>query len=81
MWRRNSSPRPAPWLARFDQAGDVGQDDGAVFAQGGHAEVGPQRGKGVIGDLGAGGSQRGQQRALAGVGQTDDADVGDQLQL
>ncbi len=39
-----------------------------------------QGGEGIVGDLRLGGGDGGQQGRLAGVGQADEADVGDQLQ-
>ncbi len=81
--RRNASPRPAPELAPFDQAGQVGDRRPAVV--GGiarlevqDAEVGLERGEGVVGDLGRRRGDGSQQRRLAGVGQSDQPDVGDQ---
>ena len=44
-------------------------------------EVRLERGERVVGDLGRRRGQRGEQRGLAGVGQADQPDVGDQPQL
>ena len=46
-----------------------------------HAEVGDQRGERVVGDLGPGRGDGGDQRRLARAGEADQADVGDDLQL
>ena len=45
------------------------------------AEVRLQRGEGIVGDLGARRRDARDQRALAGVGIADQADIGEQLQL
>ncbi len=65
----------------FDQAGDVGHDEGAVEVELDDAEVGRFGGEGVVGDQRAGAGDAGEERALAGVGFAHQADVGDQLQL
>ena len=46
-----------------------------------HAEVGHQRGERVVGDLGPGRGQRGDQRRLAGAREADQPDVGHGLEL
>ena len=63
----------------FDQAGNVGEHEIAVVDLH-HAEAGMQRRERIIGDLRLGGGDGGEQRRFAGVGQADEADVGDQLQ-
>ncbi len=68
-------------LGAFDEAGDVGDDDSAVAFEFDDAKLRFERGEGIVGDLGPGGGDRSQQRALAGVGHADEADVGDQLQF
>ena len=45
------------------------------------AQVGMLGGEGIGGDLGPGAGEAAEQRALAGVGHADQADVGDQLQF
>ena len=68
-------------LARaLDQAGHVGHGERGV-AGGDHAEVGDQRRERVVGDLGAGPRDRGDQARLAGARVADQADVGDDLEL
>ena len=65
----------------FDQARDVG-DDEALFGANAHdAEVGVQRGEGVVGDLRAGCGDGADQRALAGVGQAEQAHIGQDAQF
>ena len=64
----------------LDQAGYVG--DGERRVAGGHdAEVGHQGGERVVGDLGPGPRDRGDQAGLAGAREADQADVGDDLEL
>ena len=64
----------------LDQPGDVGDGERRV-AGGHHAEVGDERGEGVVGDLGSGPRDRGDQARLPGAGVADQADVGDDLEL
>lgn len=68
MWRRRAL------------TGNVGEDGGAEvhFAD---AQVGHERGERVVGDLGLGGADDAEQRALAGVRHADNSDVRDQLQF
>ena len=63
----------------FDQAGNVGQHEFAAVALD-HAELGMQRGEGIVGDLRLGRADRGEEGRLAGVRQADEAGIGDQLQ-
>ena len=68
----------------FDEAGHVGDDEGLLirlFAHGDDAEVGFEGGEGVVGDLGLGGGDAGDEGGLAGVGIADQADVGQQLEF
>ena len=69
------------FVRAFDEAGDVGDDEGLVVVGADDAEVRDERGEGIVGDLRLGGADDGDQRRLAGVRQSDEADVGDQLQL
>ena len=63
----------------LDQARNVGQHE--VEAGRAHdAQVGMQRRERIVGDLRLGGADGGQERRLAGVGQSDDAGIGDQLE-
>ena len=73
-------PQAVPLVRALEQAGHVGKDGRAVVDLA-HAEVWHERGKGVVGDLGLGGGQHAEQRALARVWHADDADVGDDLWL
>ena len=84
MWRRNWMPRPGAEVRALNQARHVGDDEGLLIrllAHGDHAEVGFEGGEGVVGDLGLGGGDAGDERGLAGIGVADQADVGQQLQL
>jgi hypothetical protein len=65
----------------FDQAGHVGHDEAPVVAQPHDAQVGYQRGEGVVGDLGPRRRDARDHRRLAGVGKAHQADVGQQLHL
>ena len=69
-----------PGVRPLDEAGHVG-DHEALAAPAHHAQVGRERGEGVVGDLGARPGDAADQRGLAGVGVADDAHVGQQLQL
>ena len=65
----------------FDQPGHVGDDEAALVAQRDDAEIGRERRERIVGDLRPGRRNAGDQRRLAGVGKSDQADVGEQLQL
>ena len=80
MCRRNSRPRPLPWLAPGISPGTSAMVK-TSDAGGDHAQVRLQRGERVVGDLRPGRGQHGHQRGLAGAGEADQADVGDRLQL
>ena len=80
-WRRNWWPRPRPAVRAFDQARHVGDHEAAVVAQADHAEIRRQRRERVVGDLRPRRRDARDQRGLAGVGETDEPDVGEQLQL
>ena len=68
-------------LARaLDQPGHVGDGEGGL-PRGDDAEVGHQRRERVVGDLRPGPRQRRDQAGLAGAGEADQADVGDDLEL
>ena len=64
----------------LDQTWNVG-DEEVLVVDGGDAELGSQGGKGVVGDFGAGVGDATEKSGLAGIGQADEADVGDEFQL
>ena len=80
-WRRNWWPRPAPSCAPSISPGMSATTKLRSPRQLDHAEVGGERGEGVVGDLGPGPADDADERRLAGVGVADDADVGQQLEL
>ena len=52
IWRRNSSPSPAPWCARFfHEARQIGHDEAPITRHLHDAQLRFQRGEGVVGDL------------------------------
>ena len=65
----------------FDEARNVGHHELPVAIDVDDAEVGVLGGEGIVGDLRAGARQAGEERAFAGVGLADQADVGDDFQL
>ena len=68
----------------FNKARHVGDDEGflvGLFADGDYAEVGFESGEGVVGDFGASGGDAGDQGGLAGVGETDQAYIGEELEF
>ena len=64
----------------LDDAGNVGDDEGAMIGQSDDAEVGLERGERIVGDLGAGRRHDREERALAGVGLAHEPHVGDELE-
>src|SRR4051812_14724629 len=70
---------PCSLVRAFDQPGNIGEHELAALVAY-DAEVWMQRGERILGDLRLGGGDERKQRRLAGVGQADDADIGDQLQ-
>ncbi|KCV19716.1 integrase core domain protein [Bordetella pertussis B200] len=65
----------------FDQAGNVRHHEAARGRGAHHAQVGVQRREGVVGDLGPRVRNAADQRRLAGIGQPEQADVGQHLEL
>src|ERR1700722_15099966 len=65
-------------MRAFDEAGEIGYGEGFgvwVFADLDDAEVGFERGEGVVGDLGLGGGEARDERRLADVRVADEARV------
>ena len=67
------------FMRAFDQAGQIGEHEFALV-DAHDAELRMQRGERIVGDLRLGGADRGEEGGLAGIGQADQAGVGDQLQ-
>ena len=65
----------------LDQAGDVGHDERVLGVDDDRPEVGVLGRERIVGDLGMGPGDPREQGRLARVGQADQADVGDDLQL
>ncbi len=71
-------------MGAFDEAGHVG--DGEAALVGGvtdldDAEVGFEGGEGVVGDLGFGGGEAGDEGGFADVGEADEAGVGEETEF
>ena len=66
-------------MGALDQPGNIGEHEFAAVA-GDDAELRMQGREGIVGDLRLGGGDRGEEGRFAGVGQTDEAGVGDELQ-
>jgi hypothetical protein len=64
-----------------DQAGQIGDHEAPFSVHPHDAERRRQRREGIVGDLGGRGRQPGDERRLAGVGEADHTDVGEELQL
>jgi hypothetical protein len=67
------------FMRALDQAGNVGEHEFAAVDLD-DAELRMQRGEGIVGDLRFGRADRGEKGRLAGIGQADQAGIGDQLQ-
>ena len=65
----------------FDQPGHVRHDERPLAGQADDAEVGAERGEGIVGDLRPRRRDAGDHRRLPGVGEADQPDVGEQLQM
>ena len=66
-------------MRALDQPGQIGEHEFALV-DAHDAELRVQRGERIAGDLRLGGADRGQEGGLAGIGQADDAGVGDQFE-
>ncbi len=71
---------PRTLAGTFDQAGDVREDQLTLLTLE-HAQHRRERREGVVGDLRRSACEAREQRGLAGVGQADQTDVREQLQL
>src|SRR6516162_3013084 len=72
---------PMTAMGAFDEPGDIGNDEAAVIAQADNAEIGRQRGEGVVGDFGPCGGDARDERGFAGIREANEPDVREQLQL
>ncbi len=75
---------PVAEVRAFDEAGEIGHGEGfgvGEFADLDDAEVGLKGGEGVVGDLGFGGGEAGDEGGLADVGVADEAGVGEETEL
>ena len=84
MWRRNWTPRPEPRCAPSIKPGHVGYHERLLvrlLAHRDHTQIRLQRGERIIGDLRPGGRDARDQRRLAGVRISDQADIGEQFQF
>ena len=73
-------PEAGALVGALDQAGNVGEHEFAARRAPDDAELGRERGERIIGDLGLGARDGGEEGRLAGIGQADEAGIGDQLQ-
>jgi GTP-binding protein len=62
----------------LDEAGDVGQDEAAAVLEPDDAQVGRERRERVVGDLGLGARDAGEEGRLAGVGIAEEPGVGEE---
>ena len=65
----------------FNEAGHVGDDKAAIAAQRHDAKIRDQGGERVVGDLGPCGGNARDQRRFARVRKSDEADIGEQLEV
>ena len=73
--------QPGAFGCAFNQAGDVGHYKALAFVHAHHAQVGVQRGEGIVGHFGAGGGHGADQGGFAGIGHAQQADVGQYFQF
>lgn len=76
-----SQPQSAPLGCPLYDAGNVGHHERTSVAVGHDAERGLEGGEGIVGNLGAGVGERADQGRLTGVGEADQADIGEELQF
>jgi hypothetical protein len=69
------------FVRAFDDAGNIGHNERAVIAELNDAEVRFERGERVIGDLGSGGGDARDQRALAGIRKADQTHIGQEFEF
>ena len=69
------------FVRALDEPGHVGDDEAAIAAQRDDAEIRDERRERVVGDLGSRRGNARDQRRFAGVRKSDEADVGEQLEV
>ncbi len=80
--RGGGTGAPAPPLAGpLDETGEVGHDELGLVVEPHHAEVRLEGGEGVVGDLGLGGRDGGDERGLPDAREAHEGHVGHQLEL
>ena len=72
---------PLPIGGSLDQPRDVSHDDRGAVVEVDHAQIRLEGGEGIVGDLGACCTDPCDEGALAHVGESDQRDVGEQLEL
>ena len=73
--------QPMALVRAFDKSGNVRYHETLALAVTDHTQVGNQRGERIVGNLRPHRRDRCDQRRLAGIGQTDDTDVGQQSEF
>src|SRR5262245_19466006 len=68
-------------MGTFDEPRNISHDETLAVVVTDHAQIRGQRSKRIVGDFRPHRGDRRDQRRLAGVGQPDDADIGEQAQL
>ena len=85
---QEANAEPSALVCAFDEAGKIGDDEGAAefgaVAAGAavgvdDAEIRFERGERIVGDFGARGGDDGDERGSSGVGKTDEADIGEEF--
>ena len=79
MWREELDAEACAEMRAFDETGEVGNGEGFgvwVLAHLDDAEVGLERGEGVVGNFGLGGGEARDEGRLADIGVADEAGVG-----
>ena len=69
------------FMRAFDETGDVGDHERLIVVARNHAEIRDERREGIIRDLRFGRADDGDERRFAGVRETNDPNVSDQLEL
>jgi hypothetical protein len=69
------------FMGAFDQSGNVRHHEGALAGEADHAEIGHERGEGVVGDARPGRGDARDERGLSHVGISEEPHVREQLEL